>query len=224
MSNTPPPLAVDVRHMDCRDFERRPSDVVITDPPFNVGYHYRAYRDRLKHTEWLELLTQVAAPPCVLVLYPEAMFDVSRHWDVSPTRTVSWVYPSNTPRQHRMLAWFGVAPDFTAIGQPYKNPKDKRVRKLIAEGRQARLYDWWEVNQVKNVSAEKTDHPCQMPLEVMRRAVAITPAERIVDPFAGSGTTLVAAQTLGRKALGLEQDAEYVDIVEQRLAMGRLLS
>ena len=42
-----------------------------------------------------------------------------------------------------------------------------KALKKIADGKTARLYDWWEINQVKNVSAEKTAHPCQMPLKVM---------------------------------------------------------
>jgi len=208
-----------ILQQDSRYFNREPEDVVVTDPPFNIGYHYRTYKDKVEKKEWLKLLTQVAAPPCVLILYPELMFDVARLWDKTPTRTVSWVYPSNTARQHRMVAWFDVEPDFRAIGQPYRNPNDRRIRKLIEQGREARLYDWWEINQVKNVSAEKTAHPCQMPVEVMRRVVGITPARRIVDPFAGSGTTLVAAKLLGREAIGMEQDVEYAEIARQRIEM-----
>ena len=46
-----------------------------------------------------------------------------------------------------------------------ENPNDKRIQKRIAEGKTgAKLYDWWNVNQVKNNSKEKTAHPCQMPL------------------------------------------------------------
>lgn len=208
---------------DCRGWPREDGDVVISDPPFNIGYHYKGYSDRMKRDEWLALLAEVCAPPCVLILYPEAMFEVARALDEIPTRCVSWVYPSNTARQHRMIAWFGVEPNFRAIGQPYRNPTDKRIAKRIAEGKQARLYDWWDVNQVKNVSKEKTSHPCQMPLEVMRRVVAITPAKRIVDPFAGSGTTLVAAQAQGREWAGWEMDEEYAGIAQGRInaAMSR---
>ena len=44
----------------------------------------------------------------------------------------------------------------------YKNLNDKRIKARIAAGKTgAKLYDWWEINQVKNVSKEKTEHPCQ---------------------------------------------------------------
>jgi site-specific DNA-methyltransferase (adenine-specific) len=42
-----------------------------------------------------------------------------------------------------------------------------------------------------------------MPVEVVRRILTVTPADLIVDPFLGSGTTLVAAKELGRRALGV---------------------
>jgi site-specific DNA-methyltransferase (adenine-specific) len=68
------------------------------------------------------------------------------------------------------------------------------------------------------VSAEKVDHPCVIPLEVMRNIVAITPAKRIIDPFAGSGSTLVAAKQLNRSAIGIELDKSYCAMARKRLS------
>lgn len=129
------------------------------------------------------------------------------------------MYNSNTAKQHRDIAFYGVKPDFRRVTQPYKNPSDKRIAKRIAEGKGARLYDWWEVNQVKNVSAEKTAHPCQMPVEVMRRAVGILPeGVTVIDPFLGSGTTGVACRMLGVPFVGIEMDSEYAEIARDRIA------
>ena len=128
------------------------------------------------------------------------------------------MYNSNTAKQHRDIAFFGVKPDFRKYGQPYKNPTDKRIAKRIADGKTARLYDWWEINQVKNVSKDKTDHPCQMPLEVMQRIVGILPDEyTIVDPFMGSGTTGVACKNLNRNSIGIELDETYYQIAQKRI-------
>ena len=82
------------------------------------------------------------------------------------------------------------------------------------------MYDWWNVNQVKNVSKEKTIHPCQMPEEVMKRVVGIIPTtERtvIVDPFMGTGTTGVACKQLGVDFIGIELDNDYFQIAKERL-------
>jgi len=135
-----------------------------------------------------------------------------------PEKIVSWVYNSNTAKQHRDIAFFGVKPDFRKVGQPYKNPTDKRIAKRIAEGKQARLYDWWNINQVKNVSKDKTDHPCQMPLKVMENIIGILPEEyTIIDPFMGSGTTGVACKNLNRNFIGIELDETYFNIAEERI-------
>ena len=80
------------------------------------------------------------------------------------------------------------------------------------------MYDWWNINQVKNVSKEKTEHPCQMPLEVMKNIVGILPEEYIiVDPFMGSGTTGVACKELNRDFIGIEIDKKYFDIARNRI-------
>lgn len=209
---------VTLYHGDSRDLEREEGTVVITDPPFNVGYHYKTHKDRMETEEYERLIRATCVPPCVVVHYPEAMFNVSKWLDMIPDRCVSWVYPSNTERQQRTLAWFGTKPNFSLMGQPYRNPGDKRIKRLMAQGKQAKLYDWWEINQVKNCGGEKTKHPCQMPLEVMRRAVGITEGDIVCDPFAGSGTTLLAAASLGRRAVGVEVDEAYCEITAGRLS------
>lgn len=194
--------------------------IIVTDPPFNVGYHYKTYKDNMDADAYYEMLGDVFAfAPFVVIHYPEEIYKIAFQVGEFPEKVVSWVYNSNTPKQHRDIAFFGVKPDFTQYGQPYKNPKDKRVAQLIAEGKTAKLYDWWEINQVKNVSKEKTAHPCQMPLEVMRRIVGILPADyTIVDPFMGSGTTALACKELGRNFVGIEMDESYAAIAQERLA------
>ena len=103
--------------------------------------------------------------------------------------------------------------------QPYKNPNDKRIKQRIAEGKTGcKLYDWWNINQVKNVSKDKTKHPCQMPLEVMKNIIGILSKDVIiVDPFMGSGTTGVACIELNRDFIGIELNTEYFEIAKKRL-------
>jgi DNA modification methylase len=193
--------------------------LVVTDPPFNVGYHYNSYTDNMDSDDYYEMLAAVFQySPFVVIHYPEEIYKIAFKVGEFPDKVVSWVYNSNTPKQHRDIAFFGVKPNFKQYGQPYKNLKDKRIMQRIAEGKTARLYDWWEINQVKNVSKEKTEHPCQMPLEVMKRIVGILPEEyTIVDPFMGSGTTGLACKLLNRDFIGIEMDAKYHEIARQRI-------
>ena len=199
-----------------RSYER---PVIVTDPPFNVGYHYNAYRDRRDPSEWLRMVAGlIDLAPTVLVLYPEDLHRVSVAASAVPERVVSWVYPSNTRRQHRDIGFYGVRPDFSRVRQPYRNPGDKRVRALMERTGGAKSYDWMEVNQVKNVSREKTAHPCQMPLEVMSRVVRWLPdGSTVIDPFCGSGTTLLACANAGIDSIGMDIDPTYAEIAAHRL-------
>ena len=68
------------------------------------------------------------------------------------------------------------------------------------------------------------DHPAPFPEELPLRCIRLStfPGELVVDPFAGSGTTLLAARALGRRAVGIETSERYCEIAARRLAQGDL--
>jgi len=193
--------------------------IIVTDPPFNIWYHYNDYKDNLLEQNYYEWIWGIFwNKPFVCIHYPEALHKLSFQIQKIPDKIVSRVYNSNTAKQHRDIAFFWIKPDFTKAGQPYKNPTDKRIAKRIAEWKEARLYDRRNINQVKNVSKDKTWHPCQMPLEVMENIIKLLPEGiLIVDPFAGSWTTCLACKNLWRKFIGIDMSQEYVDIANKRL-------
>lgn len=202
--------------------------VIVTDPPFNVGYRYRSYKDRMGEDDywaWLKnVLTFCPFSGVVVIHYPEAICRLSMELGKAPDRVVSWVYNSNTAKQHRDVAYFGIKPDFRKVTQPYKNPNDKRIKERIARGiTGGRLYDWWLINQTKNVSKKDNPHPCVMPVDVMQNAIAVLPdGLAVVDPFMGSGTTGVACANLKRRFIGIEMDSEYFATAERRIRNSEL--
>lgn len=210
-------------HGDCKNFlkEFNSTDVVIvTDPPFNMKYHYNSYKDNLPEKEYYEWLASIFKNfPSVIIHYPESLHKLSIEMGKAPLRVVSWVYNSNTAKQHRDIAFYNIKPDFYKVKQPYKNPNDKRIKERIAKGLTGcKLYDWWNVNQVKNVSKDKTGHPCQMPLEIMKNIIGILPEGiTVIDPFMGSGTTGVACKELNIPFIGIELDEEYFNIAKLRI-------
>lgn len=110
---------------------------IVTDPPFNIGYHYNNYKDNLDEEEyiaWLGELLALRGCPFVVIHYPEALYKISFQVGRFPEKVVSWVYNSNTAKQHRDIAFFGIKPDFKKVLQPYKNPNDKRIKERIAKG------------------------------------------------------------------------------------------
>lgn len=198
--------------------------IFVSDPPFNIGYHYGEYKDNMKDDEYYLWLVNIFGNfKHVIVHYPENLYKYAFALGMFPDKVVSWVYNSMNERQHRDIAFFGVDPEFNKYGQDYKNPTDKRILKRIANGESARLYDWWNIEQVKNVNKDKTKHPCQMPLKIMKNIIAILPNDFIiVDPFAGSGTTAIACIELNRDFICIEKDKTYFDIAQKRLLWKKL--
>lgn len=194
--------------------------IIVTDPPFNIGYKYNSYKDKMNEEQYYDMLYNLLINrKSVVVHYPEQLHKLSIKLGYAPNKVVSWVYNSNTRKQHRDIAFYNIKPDFGKVRQPYKNLKDKRILERIKNGATgAKLYDWWNINQVKNVSKKELNHPCVMPLEVMKNIIGILPKDLlIVDPFMGSGTTGVACKELGRDFIGIEIDEQYYEIARKRL-------
>jgi DNA modification methylase len=197
-----------------------PKGLTITDPPYNQGYHYNGYKDRISEDDYIDLLSAIPLP-CVIIHYPEETINLlPKAIGVKCEQVVCWVYNSNTGKQSRLISWWGCKPDFRKVRQPYKNLNDKRIQKRIAEGKTgAKLYDWWNINQVKNVSKEKTEHPCQIPEELISKIIKTTAKENqiIIDVFAGSGTTSKVAYDLGYNTISYEIDNKYCEIINKRI-------
>ena len=104
-------------------------------------------------------------------------------------------------------------------GKPSGNPNGKNpsdVWSVVA-------HDWetgmWNIPNVKAHHPEKTIQPCQFPVELVQRCVlALTnPGDLVFDPFAGVGSTLIAAALLGRRSIGAEKEKSYHKIALDRL-------
>lgn len=86
-----------------------------------------------------------------------------------------------------------------------------------------RLRTVWDINTEPRRCRDRgaNDHPAVMPMTLARRCIAITsdPGDAVLDPYAGSGTTLLAARDLDRRWAGIELNPTFVDLIEHRLAL-----
>ena len=214
-------------------------DLALIDPPYNIGYKYNSYKDNLEWNNYYDgqksillSIRQILKPKgSVLYLnYPE---QASVIWTKMighyiPVEWITWIYHQHTggkPLRKATRAWLWMSKSSQyyigkdALLGEYQNPTDKRIRELIAAGQRPIDYDWFMCEQVKNVSKEKTEHPCQLPLEMVERLIkAACPEDGLViDPYMGSGTTAEACIRTNRRFIGIELDPKYVKISCDRL-------
>ena len=91
-----------------------------------------------------------------------------------------------------------------------RGPNDRRLRTM------------WDISTEprRREDADVDDHPAPMPMTLAQQCIAITsePGDVVLDPYAGSGTTLLAAAELGRSWVGVELKPTFVDLIERRIA------
>ena len=221
-------------HGDCKEIfpqiqKEYEISLVASDPPYNISFdgyeddEEEGYKDNLTDDEYIELLSTFKGSPSSIIHYPEEMMKYVVPALGVPDEVLAWCYPSNIGRKFRLINIYGKKPKFSRVTQPYKNLNDKRIQGRIRDGSKGSpLYDWFtDINIVKNVSKEKTSHPCPVPISLMERLIILLTDEGdlVVDPFVGSGTTALACIRLNRKYIGIERSKKYCKLANNRIEM-----
>ena len=117
-----------------------------------------------------------------------------------------------------------------SVRQPYdKETKKARSRSIFLGKKWLEVghnpKDIWSISRLHRIHSERWDHPTQKPFELIERMVlASSPAGGMVlDPFAGTGTTLDAAFSNGRNSIGFEINPDYCRIIERRMTRHKML-
>ena len=218
-------------------------DLIITDPPFNIGKQYGGvYKDNKDFPDYLDWC-KTWITECIRLLkedgslylfnYPEnnAYLLPFLQENMVFRRWMTWHYPTNighskhnfTRTQHSIIFCTKTKKhkfNKNDITVAYRNPTDKRIKKLIENGSKGKTpYDVFHFNLVKNVSKDKTDHPCQIPVPLLKIFIKASSDENdiVFDPFGGSFSTNAAAKMLRRNSVGIDINPDYVKIGEKRL-------
>jgi len=104
-------------------------------------------------------------------------------------------------------------------GQPSGNPLGKNpsdIWQIVAQDWENEL---WDIPNVKSNHPEKTEHPCQFPIELVERCVLALTNEKswVLDPFAGVGSTIIASIKNNRNAVGIEKEERYCKLAQHRI-------
>jgi DNA modification methylase len=195
---------------DCREItEWLSADMLVTDPPYGMGYE--PTRRSTGSKRWGgERVTGDADPfdPSHLLAMPRAvLFGANWYADRLPA-SGGWLVWDKTPRgekagftaSHAELAWTNVATRVTTF----------------------RLQWGGEARNGEGPSL----HPTQKPIGLLRSIIGrfSDPGDVIADPYAGSGSTLIAARDAGRRAIGVEIEERYCEIIARRLAQDSLFA
>ena len=192
---------VTLYHGDCREWMPE-ADVIVTDPPYGIDWNTEGKSRQRGATFDFPRVTGDTEPfdPAFLLALglPSVLFGANHYADRLPP-SPSWfvwdkrVSMGSNDQADCEMAW-------TNLGGP------ARVYRQVWNG---------GAGTTENRVGRHRVHPTQKPVELMRWVVLRT-AGTVLDPFMGSGSTLVAAKSLGRRAIGIEIEERYCEIAAHR--------
>ncbi len=221
-------------------------DLVVTSPPYNVDVKYEGYTDNIPYEKYLEFTekwlrkTRNLLKPdgriCLNIpldkskgrdgegfqsVYADVV-DIAKRVGLKYFSTIVW----NEGNISRRTAWgsyssasapYVIAP-VEVIVLLYKD-RWKKGRKGKSDVTPEEFKEWtlglWKFQG----ETKRVDHPAPFPVELPKRCIKLFSYtdDVVLDPFVGSGTTLIAARLLGRKAVGVDISKEYCELAKQRL-------
>jgi DNA modification methylase len=205
--------AVTLYHGDCREVtEWLNADVLVTDPPY--GYSHKSSGGGSAAT-WANRSIandeDTSARDETLSLWGSRPALVFGSWKSPKPRDVRTVLVWDKGLAHGMgdlsIPWKPNWEEVYVLGSGFLGSRDSGV--ILGH------------TQVSWESKGKA-HPHQKPQSLMGYLLTKCPPGTVADPFAGSGSTLVAAKQLGRNAIGVELEERYCEVIAKRLAQGVL--
>ena len=213
----------------CANAERIPLaddsvGLILTSPPYNVGLNYEGYIDNLPHDEFVEFNRQWMAEAYRVMREGGRAYIILKDnmiwWFREIAECIGWVFSQK-------LVW--CKPNF--IGKAGRISGDWNYMTedilLFRKGKRTPMqsgfsttHNWFLETIPQSNFKEGRIHPAQLPLRLCTRIISRTPGEPILDPFAGSGSVVKAANLLGRAAIGFDIVPSVVNRAAIRLRVG----
>jgi DNA modification methylase len=218
------------------------ADLVFADPPFNIGYTYDKYHDKVEKNNYINWTRDWMAA-CKNVLKPHGSFYIAigdeyaaniriigEELGLTLRNWIIWHYTfgqqtkDKFARSHAHIFYFVKdAKNYTFNEYAVRVPSDRQLlygdARANAEGKMPNDV-WSEFSRVCGTFKERVGwHPCQMPEKLLGRIICTSskPGDNVLDPFNGSGTTAAAAIRFGRNYTGFDISEDYVARTQERL-------
>ncbi|MDL1910461.1 site-specific DNA-methyltransferase [Chloroflexi bacterium CFX6] len=219
-------------------------DLVVTSPPYNVDVQYNSHRDDISYADYLKFSEKWLAR-CFDFLRNDGRLCMNIPLDKNKggqqsvgadlttlAKQIGYKYHStivwnegNISRRTAWGSWMSASAPFVIapvelIVVLYKKTWKKTGGSKRSDVARDEFMNWtnglWTFN---GESKKKIGHPAPFPLELPKRCVKLFSyvGDTVLDPFMGSGTTLLAAAMLGRKAIGVEVDKGYCKLAKTRM-------
>ena len=196
---------ITIYHADCREvLPTVTAGFLLTDPPYGIDYKHGA-----------------RAGGVLLGHDGQSIMGDREPFDPSPLVALGWPsvlwggnhFADRLPPSKGWLVWD------KREGRPSNDQSDCELAwtNLLSVARVFSAY-WSGAVKHGEEQSQPRYHVNQKPLALMRWCLALSAADPVVDPYCGSGSTLVAAKSQGRKAIGIEIEERYCEIAVKRLA------
>ena len=202
-------------------------DLLFADPPYMLlqeDWDYYANLDNfMKFSKnWLDcVIPKIKLTGRIYISFSQyyqydlhELFRQNNFYGFNFGQTIIWNYKNNNKPSDRKLYRFAYEPIFYLYGP------EADVLNFPPETYGETQSNVWTIATPQSNFAEGKYHPAQKPLELLERIILTGSKENdtVLDPFAGSGTTGIAAKKLGRKYILIESDSEYCKIAKGRIS------
>lgn len=224
--------------------EENSIDLIVTSPPYNVDIRYNSYDDKIPYDVYLEF-TQKWLEKAYKLLKDDGRFCLNIPLDknkggqqsvyadiIAIVKKIGFKYHStivwNEQNISRRTAWgswlsatapYVIAP-VEMIAILYKKRWKKTSGSRKSDITKKEFVDWTNgVWTFMGESKTKVGHPAPFPIELPKRCIKLFTfvGDTVLDPFLGSGSTLIASVLTNRKGIGIEIDKNYCEIAKNRL-------
>lgn len=187
------------------------ADVLVTDPPYGVSWKRGATTWYGKNGAAVKQKIETIAGDKT----PEVRDLALASWGDNPGVVFgSWRVARPDNVQHRLI-WHKIGRNPGPANAPWFSADEEIY--IIGKGFGGKPHQTvYPTTENRAIEPGRVGHPTPKPVPLMERLVEKCPPGVIADPFAGSGSTLVAAKNLGRKVIGIELEEKYCEIIAKR--------
>jgi len=220
-------------------------DITFADPPFNLKKKYNGYKDNKEFDtylewckQWIHEMVRITKPtgsifvhniPKWLTYYATFLNETAyfKHW-------IAWDAPTSPmgkslqPSHYGILYYVKDPKKSKCYEVRYPHKRCRKCKYLLKDygGKKGGLHPfgplvsdvWTDIHRIKH-NKYRDEHPCQLPIHLLERIILMSTDENdiVLDPFVGTGTTVIAAKRLGRRFIGIDIDEKYVTITKSKL-------